>query len=227
VTSSAELDCQAKRGVNRKVWNLRYEGATVFEEIILEGPNPTSGPWAPPGSYAAKLTVDDVALIQPFDVNKRSPLGNVTQTDLQAHFQFALQIRGATSTANRSVVLIREVRNRLRARLRKSESAKLIRVGNEFLERITRVEGELYQVHNQASKDKIAFPIKLNNRLSALRGLLERGDARPTPAHYAVYRELVSELERLTETLNAQIPSSGPKVDSLLSSQNLAPAVGH
>ena len=59
-----------------------------------------------------------------------------------------------------------------------------------IVEKIGAVERELYQVRNQSAKDKIAFPIKLNNRLSGLLGILEDGDAAPTEAQRRVFREL-------------------------------------
>ena len=53
----------------------------------------------------------------------------------------------------------------------------------------------LYQVLNQSPKDKIAFPIRLNDRLTGLRNRLERGDAAPTAAYRGVFEELSSELD--------------------------------
>ncbi len=57
------------------------------------------------------------------------------------------------------------------------------------------VEAELYQVRNQSAKDKIAFPIKLNDRLTGLRSHLERGDAAPAEAYRTVFEELSAELD--------------------------------
>jgi hypothetical protein len=60
---------------------------------------------------------------------------------------------------------------------------------------IGRVEAQLYQVRNQSPKDKIAFPIRLNDRLTGLRSRLERGDAAPTAAYRDVFEELAAELD--------------------------------
>ncbi len=50
-------------------------------------------------------------------------------------------------------------------------------------------------MRNQSPKDKIAFPIKLNNRLSGLRANLENGDSAPTKGYYEVFEKLSKELK--------------------------------
>jgi len=50
-------------------------------------------------------------------------------------------------------------------------------------------------VRNQSNQDPLNFPIKLNNRMAALRRTVEGGDARPTNASYQVFKELSAELE--------------------------------
>ena len=57
------------------------------------------------------------------------------------------------------------------------------------------IESELYQVKNQSPKDKIAYPIRLNDRLSGLLWNVQRADGRPNSGHYKVYQELVAELD--------------------------------
>ena len=42
------------------------------------------------------------------------------------------------------------------------------------------MEGEIYQVKNQSNQDPLNFPIKLNNKIAALQGVIESADVRPT-----------------------------------------------
>ena len=59
-----------KRGLNAFTWNLRYPDATFFEGMIFWAGG-TTGPVAPPGTYAVRMTVDgDTAsrLVQRFVV---------------------------------------------------------------------------------------------------------------------------------------------------------------
>jgi hypothetical protein len=45
---------------------------------------------------------------------------------------------------------------------------------------VTGIEGEIYQYRNQSSQDPLNFPIKLNNKLAALQGVVESADSKPT-----------------------------------------------
>ena len=67
------------------------------------------------------------------------------------------------------------------------------------------MEEELYQVRNRSGQDPLNFPIKLTNRIAALRRSVETGDAKPTDAALRMLEELSAELERqltiITENL--------------------------
>jgi photosystem II stability/assembly factor-like uncharacterized protein len=178
--NAARVDALRQPGFHRVRWNLRYPGATVFPGIVLEGPNPAQGPWAPPGSYTLRVTADGATRTQPLRVLADPRLPDVTSADLRAQFELAMQIRDLTSAANEAVLQIRELRGRLPA--------------GALADSLHAIEAELYQVRNQGPKDKIAFPIKLNNRLSGLRGIVERGDAAPTRAQERIFKELAAEL---------------------------------
>jgi hypothetical protein len=142
------------------------------------------------------LTVDGEESTQPFEVRRDPRLPGVTDADLVAQFELAVAIRDAESEANGGVLRIREVTAQLEARLAGSDDEQLKDRAARFLRDIGAVEAELYQVRNQSPKDKIAFPIKLNDRLTGLRSHLERGDGAPTEAYRAVFEELAAELGR-------------------------------
>ena len=208
------------QGTHRERWNLRYPGAVSFEGIVLEGGNPTVGPWAPPGRYQARLTVDGQRWTESFDVRRDPRLSDVTDSDLVAQFELALQIRNSESAANRGVLLVRDLRAQLEASIAGSDDTQLNASAARFTNDISSLEADLYQVINQSPKDKIAFPIKLNDRLTGLRNRLERGDASPSAAYRSVFEELSGELdghmrvleELLTEDLarlNRELAAAG------------------
>lgn len=182
-------------GTYRETWNLLYPGAVTFDGIVLEGGNPARGPWAPPGRYQARLTVDGAVQLASFDVRRDPRLGGVTDADLVAQFRLALDIRDAESKANGSVLLIRDMRAQLQSSVARSEDQQLKASVQRLVGDISQLESQLYQVRNQSPKDKIAFPIRLNDRLTGLRSRLEWGDAAPTAAYRRVFEELSAELE--------------------------------
>jgi photosystem II stability/assembly factor-like uncharacterized protein len=206
-------------GMHRHSWDLRYPGAVAFPGIILEGGNPKRGPWAPPGQYRIRIVVDGKERISWFNVKKDPRLTDVTDADLREQFDLALKIRDKEIAANESVILIRNLKAQVEDRLSKTDDQELRKKAKKFVERIGTVEQELYQVKNQSPKDKIAFPIKLNDRLTGLRSHLEWGDTPPTEGYYQVFGELSAELtiqlQALERILQEDLPLLNKELERL------------
>jgi hypothetical protein len=77
-------------------------------------------------------------------------------------------------------------------------------------------------VYAQSPKDKIAFPIKLNDRLTGLRSHLERGDGIPTKAYYQVFEELSAELIIQLQSLERILLEILPRLNKELKQLGLA-----
>ncbi len=182
-------------GLTKFTWDLRYPSHTTFPGMILWSAA-GQGPMAVPGSCQVRLTADGKTLTQPFAIAKNPLYADVTQADLEAQFALAMQIRDKTSAANEAVIRIRAIRKQLDDRLKQAgnRAAKLTPAADALKTKLSAVEEEIYQVRNQSGQDPLNFPIKLNNRLAALRRSVETGDARPTDASYAVFKELSAEL---------------------------------
>jgi len=191
-------------GMNSVTWNMRYPDATSFPGMILWGGG-VGGPAAPPGTYQVRLTADGQTQTQPL-VIKRHPLyKDVTDADLQAQFDLAIQIRDKTSEANNAVIQIRAIKTQVTDRLSKSQDPQLKAAADKLVKDLSAVEEDIYQVKNQAGQDPLNFPIKTNNRLASLLSMVNHGDGRPIGNAPVVFKDLVAELknetDRLKETL--------------------------
>ena len=102
----AEPTVSVKKGMNRFVWDMRYEGPSTFPKMILWAAGPR-GPRAVPGSYSVRLSAGGVTQTQPFQVLAHPLLKNVSEGDLREQFRLASQIRDRVSQANEAVVRIR------------------------------------------------------------------------------------------------------------------------
>ncbi len=182
-------------GLNRVTWNLRHPGATVFEGMILRSAAPQLGPWAVPGAYQVRMTVDGQVQTQPLRILADPHVKGVTEADLEAQFALSLQIRDKTSAANQAVIRIRELKKQIAERMKGVTDRSASETGEALLGKLSAVEEELYQVRNQAPKDPLAYPVKLNNRLPALALVVDSADARPTDQCYTVFKELSAELD--------------------------------
>ena len=136
-------------------------------------------------------------------------LKGISEEDLQEQFNLASKIMNKTSDANKAVIKIRKIKSQLdevKGTLSNSEMKNKVA---PFLNKISLIEEDLYQVKNQSGQDPLNFPIKLNNRLASLRRSVENGDAKPTNGAYKVFEELSTELTqhlgKLDEVLNADV----------------------
>ena len=163
---------------------------------------------------------------QPFAV-RREPrvLKDVTDQDLREQFDLAIQIRDRVSTANEAVLLARGIKQQVqerRAALDPKQTAAIKAL--EDLERaVSAVEGEIYQVRLQSSQDPLNFPIKLNNKIAALQGIVESADVKPTEQTYSMFRTLSNRLDEQLGKLDAAIRSGLPPANSQLQRLKLEP----
>jgi hypothetical protein len=215
-------------GLNSFTWDLRYPDASSFDDMILWAGG-TRGPVAPPGTYAVRLTTSGVTETQRFELRK-DPRSEATEGDLREQFAFLMKIRDKVSEANDAVKTIRNVRAQLADRESSLERqgsagvaslARLKLLGTVLDERLGKVEGEIYQVKNQSSQDPLNYPIKLNNRISALAGVVAGAEARPTDQSYSVFNTLAMKLDVQTITMQSTLKDLLPQVNSVLSRAGL------
>jgi photosystem II stability/assembly factor-like uncharacterized protein len=192
-------------GLNAVTWDLRYPPATSFPGMILWGGG-VAGPFAPPGTYRVRMTVDGRQQSQSLLV-RRHPLFAATDADLAAQFALATRIRDKVSEANEAVIRIRAIKEQVANRLSKSRDARLQVAGQALVKKVGTVEAEIYQVRNQSGQDPLNFPIKINNRLASLLSSVNRGDGRPIGNAAPIFADLVKELKVQTDALAAVLAS--------------------
>jgi hypothetical protein len=198
-----------RAGTNTLRWNMRLEGYTDFDGRIFWAAG-NVGPAVVPGRYTVRLSVDgqEVAT-RDFVIGMDPRIEGVTVEDLQARFDLATRIRDRTSEANEAVIRIREIKTQIDGRVEEAGDQGLAAAGEDLKAALSAVEGEIYQVRNQSNQDPLNFPIKLNNKLAALLGVVEGSENRPTDQSYEVFdylsRLLDAELGRLQEILDGDM----------------------
>ncbi|MEM7784316.1 MAG: glycosyl hydrolase, partial [Planctomycetota bacterium] len=187
-----EKKLNVQQGFNKVRWDMRYPGSETFQGMILWGGG-TQGPMAVPGKYEVRISQHDpnaengsqtnCELNTEFEILK-DPRSSSSIQDLQAQFDFLISIRDKLSTVHRAIESIRDVRSQLtsfKSRIADSkEHKKLHDEADQLVNQLTSIEEQLYQTKNQSPQDPLNFPIRLNNRLSALVGVAAMGDFRPT-----------------------------------------------
>ena len=186
-------------GMNTFMWDMRYAPPVSFPGMILWGGS-QAGPEAAPGKYTVRLTADGKSVTQSLVV-KRHPLHEATDADLIAQTALGLAIRDKVNEANLAVIKIRDLKKQVADRLGKSSDANLKLLGDSLTTKLSTVEEEIYQVRNQSGQDPLNFPIKLNNRLASLMGVVTRGDSRPQGNAAPIFGDLKVELKVQTDRM--------------------------
>ena len=200
-------------GMNRFVWDLRYPGAHRFKGMVLWA-GETRGPVAVPGAYTARLTAGTWSASRAFQV-REDPRVSVSTADLQQQFDFLIRIRDRVSAANDAVKQIRDLVQQVEgvtARVKGQASAGSIGAQADSLAaHLHAVERLIYQVQNRSGEDPLNFPIRINNKIAALTGVVGSADAAPTDQSRAVFDDLDAQLQRqldrLREILAAEVPA--------------------
>ncbi len=213
-------------GLNRFVWDTRYADAVRFPGMILWA-GETRGPKVPPGTYQVKLTVDGKTLTQNFEI-KADPRLTATPGDYAKQLELGLKIRDKLSETHNAIIQIRDVRKQVEDLLKRVAGQPNFKVVNDagtaLNKKLTEIEETLYQTKNQSSQDPLNFPIRLNNKLAALGGVVGSADAAPTTQSYAVYDEVVAQIDAQLQKLAQLMRTDVPAFNQLVRDQNI-PAV--
>ncbi len=190
-------DLPADAGLNRFVWDLRYEGATKVPKAPLWGGN-TDGPTALPGKYQVRLTVLGKSYTEPLEITA-DPRLKIGADDLAKQFDLLLKIRDKVTETDDAIIQIRDVREQVDAenkRLKNDPREKAVAEAGKALDKkMTEVEEQLIQTKAKSGQDVLNFPVRLNNDLVALGGVVGSADTAPTKQSYEVFEEVSKKVD--------------------------------
>jgi hypothetical protein len=213
-------------GLNRFVWDTRYADASRFPNLILWA-GEMRGPKLPPGTYKVNLKVDGQTLTQNFEI-KPDPRLNITAADYAKQTELGLKIRDKLTETHNAIVQIREVRRQVEDLLKRVAGQPQFKTVNDagttLNKNLTAIEETLYQTKNQSNQDPLNYPIRLNNKLAALAGVVGSAEAAPTAQSYAVYDEIVTQIDAQLQKLAQVMRTDVAAFNQLVRDQNI-PAV--
>jgi photosystem II stability/assembly factor-like uncharacterized protein len=207
-----------KKGVNTFLWNMRYPDASSFPGMILWAASVT-GPLVPPGTYKVRMNVDGNPIATETFKVLPDPRIKATLAEWDAQSKLALQVRDRFSEANDAVKEIRRIKSELADRQSKVPAAQLgafSALSGAFTTGLSEVEDSLYQTKNRSGQDPLNYPIRLNNRIGALMGVISSADGAPTKQSYDVYQVVSKELNVQQTKLRQLISANLPKINAML-----------
>ncbi len=213
------------KGFQRTSAFLQYPSYRPTPGMIFwaAGPRPFT---APPGTYTVTLNVDGVKQDQTFRWLK-DPRSDSSDRDAVEQFRFLREISVKVEEANDAVVRIRTLRTALdksSTDIEGKPNAALARTQIVALKAaLTTVEEAIYQTQNRSGQDPLNYPIRLNNKIAALIGVVGSGDYRPTDQSREVFARLSREFAVEAAKLDRLVKVDLAAVNEELRKAGLAP----
>ncbi len=205
-----------KKGGNRFIWNLQTDGVEQIKGMILWNAI-KNGPTVLPGNYTVEMIAGEDTQSVALQVLK-DPRLSISEEDMQAQYDFVMEIRDKMNEINKTIKDIRKVRGQLKAVKGNIENEELSNEIDSLISKITDIEKALYQTKNRSRQDPLNYPIRLNNKYGHVGAIASIGFNRPTKQMYGVKAELEvlidaelekwnglkTEIEGMNEKLNAE-----------------------
>jgi photosystem II stability/assembly factor-like uncharacterized protein len=199
----------AEKGMNRFVWNMRYPDAERVPGAILWAGTLT-GPVAVPGSYQVRISVGEKSMTQSWNW-KKDPRLETKQEEFQEQFDLLIKIRDKMTQLNKAINRLRSIKKQvddLQTKAKEHEKWKgIIAEGKKLKEKLKEIEDVLIQSKSKSSQDPLNYPIKLDNKISALASVVASSDSKPTDQSYELFKELsaqadvqIARLDKLIQT---------------------------
>jgi hypothetical protein len=208
--------CEAKPGINRYWWDLRFEQSTEIKlrNSPLYAPDVTVGPegWrptpsigrlsllAPPATYTVTLTLGGEKFSQRLNVLK-DPHSSGTEGDIQTQTKLLTALRDEMNTIAESVNQTESIRAQI-ANLEKvlgtDDASKTVRkAAEELADKLAENEGKVLQLKATGrGQDDVRWPPMLLQKISYLAGEVGSSDFPPTTQQVAVQEELKQQAEK-------------------------------
>jgi photosystem II stability/assembly factor-like uncharacterized protein len=210
-----------KAGLNRFTWDLRTPGAEDFPGIVLWAAR-LVGPRVLPGGYQVRLAVDgQPAGTQDFRVVADPRVASTSLAALQQQHALAERVVQRTTEADRGVLLVRGIRRQIDERLTHTQDAGIRATAQAIEARLAAIEDSLYNPRLQSSQDPLNFPIRLNNKMAALLGVIESSEQAPTAQTYEVFNDLSRRIDVQLAALQSVIATDLPRLNQQLRAAGL------
>ena len=95
------------------------------------------------------------------------------------------------------------------------------RAGRAVEVALAAIESALVERRTKSGGDHFHYPVKLDNKLSLLMGVVATGDGRPTAQSRAVYRDLTGRIDKELAGLDRILSSDLPALNELAVEQGL------
>ena len=239
---SATRPCEAKPGINRVWWDLRFEPSTEIKlkTSPLHAPDVAVGPegWrlapgvgrisllAPPGTYNVTLTVGEEKFSQKLNVLK-DPHSTGTESDIQSQTKLLSALRDEMNAMADSLNQIESIRAQLAGfekELGTDDTSKAVRkAADDVADKLIGVEGKLLQLKATGrGQDDVRWAPMLLQKISYLAAQVGgSSDFPPTTQQLAVQEELKQQGDQYQQDFQQLIAKDVAAFNAMLRERNI------
>jgi photosystem II stability/assembly factor-like uncharacterized protein len=209
-TEPPEPALAADSGVQRAVWDLRYEPPKKAQPAKLDFGWPDFGPLALPGTYTLRLIVGGKTYTEQL-VLEPDPRLKISRQDAESQLAFTLELRDQITRVTRLIDDLRSVRHQVAVRAEawraSANGSPLVRASDGLLRKLDSLEARIHNPRAEVTYDILAQPggTKLYSRITPLYMWAVQGDGPPTQGVREVYADQKRELDALDAEFRALV----------------------
>ncbi len=211
-------DLPTSAGLNHFRWNMRYADAVEVPSAVMWGGG-TRGPSIAPGDYEVRLTAGDDTQVHSFVVAP-DPTVDTTLEEYARQFDLHMKLYEALSDTHTAINQLREIRNQATTIADQAEKMggadSLVDAAKALCAKLDAVEEELIQHRSKSNQDPLNFPIKLNDKLAGLGGIVGRSNHGPTDQMWDVYEDLMARLQPQLQAFREVMETDVPAFNTLV-----------
>jgi len=186
----------AMKGMNRFVWDLRYDDPVQIPDAFYAGV-PPRGPSVLPGAYTLRLGYGGETHTAPLTISA-DPRDRGSLAGLKQKFDLSMEVYRDQDALHRAVNEIRALRTGITALSAKAkgkpQGAALEADGSALSAAASKIEGVLMQVNIKGSEANLNYPGMLNEQIYSFSQLLEDADTAPNQQETETYADMHARL---------------------------------
>lgn len=184
--SQNEGRLNVQKGLNRFVWDLKYEGLDPQPGSFFSLAN-TGGIMAPTGQHTLILEVGEASYTQPLKVAK-DPRWTLSDEDLMAQYELGMAIKTRFNACHDMIGRLRTLRNQVKDAATRSKelglNSEIQTKARSIANRFDQLEAKLIQTKNEAGQDPINYPSMIDDQFAYLYSVVNAQDDRPNQGAY-------------------------------------------
>ena len=222
-TGAKDDKLELKSGLNYFNWDLNYPESEKADEGLILWNRARMVPLAPPGNYFAKIVAGKDSAEVPFTIIS-DPNYKVTQAEYEAQFSFLETARDKFSETMKAQKNIGDLRKQMADysdRLGKDCPKEVTQMMDSIKKKLTPIEESLHQTKAKSGQDVLNYPIKLDDKLSSVYGVVSSGNGAPSQQAKEAYTVVASQIDEQLAKLKTITDNDLPALNALIREKGL------